>query len=134
MFCTEKNTNQRWSRWSSLGLPDHLWWSSLWQYIVKNHFVLIKQLHLKWWMYCRAGSVCYATIFSFHYKIGSMGEDKDPEDSSISHTGTFFSRCEEYNLLLLLLRNGCACSLIDPSVLWRFCKVLFESIPLFRIN
>ena len=32
----------------------------------------------------------YAIIFSFHDKIESMGEDKDPEDSSISHTGTFF--------------------------------------------
>ena len=32
----------------------------------------------------------YAIIFRFHYKIGSMEEDKDPENSSISHTGTFF--------------------------------------------
>ena len=29
---------------------------------------------------------------------------------------SFFSRCEEFNLLLPLLRNGCACSLIDPFV------------------
>ena len=40
-----------------------------------------------------------------------------------------FSRCEEYNLLLPLLRNGC--SFIDPFVFWRFYKVLFESIALF---
>ena len=32
----------------------------------------------------------YAIIFSFHDKIGSMEEDKDPENSSILHTGTFF--------------------------------------------
>ena len=42
---------------------------------------------------------------------------------------SFFSRCEEYNFLLPLLRNSC--SLIDPFVFWRFYKVLFESIPLF---
>ena len=41
----------------------------------------------------------YAIIFSFHDEIGSMEEDKDPED---------------YNLLLPLLRNGCF--LIDPFV------------------
>ena len=32
----------------------------------------------------------YAIIFNFHDKIESMEEDKDPENSSISHTGTFF--------------------------------------------
>ena len=32
----------------------------------------------------------YAIIFSFNDKIGSMEEDKDPEDLNISHTGTFF--------------------------------------------
>ena len=49
---------------------------------------------------------------------------------------SFFSRSEECNLLLPLLRNGCACSLIDTFVFWRFYKVLFESILLFwfRIN
>ena len=48
----------------------------------------------------------YAIIFSFYDKIESMGEDKDPENSNISHNGTFFfSRCKEYNLLLPLLRN-----------------------------
>ena len=74
----------------------------------------------------------YAIIFKFHDKIESMGEDKDPEDSSFSYTGTFpFSRCEEYNLLLPLLKNGCF--LIDPYVFWRFYKVLLESIPLFWI-
>ena len=72
----------------------------------------------------------YAIIFSFHDKIGSIGEDKDPENSSISHTGTFlFSRCKKYNLLLPLLRNGR--SLIYPFVFWRFYKMLFESIHLF---
>ena len=72
----------------------------------------------------------YAIIFSFYGKIGSMEEDKDPENSSISHTEPFFfSRCEEYNLLLPLLRNSCY--LIDPFVFWRFYKVLFESTPLF---
>ena len=33
----------------------------------------------------------YAIIFSFHDKIGRMEEDKYPENSSILHTGTFFS-------------------------------------------
>ena len=32
----------------------------------------------------------YALIFSFYDKIESMEEDKDPEGSSISHTGTCF--------------------------------------------
>ena len=32
----------------------------------------------------------YAIIFSFHDKIGIMEKDKDPENLSISHTGTFF--------------------------------------------
>ena len=32
----------------------------------------------------------YSIIFSFHDKIGSIEEGKDPEDSDISHTGTFF--------------------------------------------
>ena len=67
-----------------------------------------------------------AIIFSFHDETGSMQDSKDPENSRISHTGTFFlSRCEEYNLL----RN--VYSLIDPFVFWCFCKVLFELIPLF---
>ena len=42
---------------------------------------------------------------------------------------SFFSRSKEYNFLLPLLRNSC--SLIDPFVFWRFCELLFESIPLF---
>ena len=33
----------------------------------------------------------YAIIFSFHDKIESMEEDKDPDNSNISHTGAFFS-------------------------------------------
>ena len=41
----------------------------------------------------------------------------------------FFSRCEKYNLLLLLLRNGCC--LIDPFTFWRFYKVLHQSIAWF---
>ena len=32
----------------------------------------------------------YAVIFSFHDKIRSMEEDRDLQNSSISHTGTFF--------------------------------------------
>ena len=68
----------------------------------------------------------YAIIFSLYHKIGSIGEGKGVEDSSISHT-FFLSWCEEYNLLFPLLGNGCTCSLIDPFVSWPF---LFESIPL----
>ena len=30
----------------------------------------------------------YTIIFSFRDKIGSMEKDKDPENSSISHTGS----------------------------------------------
>ena len=62
--------------------------------------------------------------------ISMTTEDKNAEDSSNSYTGTcfFFSRCEQYNFLLPLLRN--CCSLIDPFVYWRFYKVLFESISL----
>ena len=41
----------------------------------------------------------------------------------------FFSQCEEYNLLLLLMRNGCC--LIDPFAFWRFYKVLHGSIAWF---
>ena len=29
---------------------------------------------------------------------------------------SFFSRCEEYNLLFPVLRNDCVCSLIDPHL------------------
>ena len=36
----------------------------------------------------KAASLCY--YLQFHEKIGSMGEEKNPEDSSISHIGTFF--------------------------------------------
>ena len=32
----------------------------------------------------------YAIILNFHNEIGSMEEDKQPEDSSIWHTGTLF--------------------------------------------
>ena len=72
----------------------------------------------------------YAIIFSFYDKIRSIEEKKDPEDSSISHTGIFFFfRCEEYNLLPPVLRNGC--SLVDSFVFQRFYKALFESISLF---
>ena len=72
----------------------------------------------------------YAIIFSFRDKIGCMGKDKDPENSSISHTGTFFfSRCEEYNLSLPLMRNGCC--LIDIFAFWHFYQVLYESIAWF---
>ena len=60
-----------------------------------------------------------------------MGEEKNQEDSSISHIGTFFSflRARENNLLLSLLRNGS--TLIYPFVFWPFYKVLFESIVSF---
>ena len=80
----------------------------------------------------------YAIFFSFHDKIGSMREDKDPEDSSISHTGTFFLfsvrrisfivSCAEKRLCLFFDRS--------PFVFWPFYKVSFKSISLFwiRIN
>ena len=71
----------------------------------------------------------FAIIFSFLGNIRSTGEDKGPELKYFRCCTFFFSRCEEYNLLLPLLRNGC--SLIDPFVFWRFYKVLFESIALF---
>ena len=32
----------------------------------------------------------YAIIFSFYDKLGIMEEDKDQQNSTISHTGTFF--------------------------------------------
>ena len=32
----------------------------------------------------------YAIMLSLNDKIGSMEEDKDPEDLNISHTSTFF--------------------------------------------
>ena len=32
----------------------------------------------------------YAIIFSFYDKLGIMEEDKDQQNSRISHTGTFF--------------------------------------------
>ena len=53
-----------------------------------SHFVLAKHAKLDdGWI---VELPLYAIIFSFYDKIGSMGEDKDPEDSRISHTGTFF--------------------------------------------
>ena len=69
-------------------------------------------------------------IFSCYDKTGSMEENKDPEGSSISHTGTcFIFSVRGINLLFLLSRK--VCSLIDPFVYWRFYKVLFETISLF---
>ena len=41
----------------------------------------------------------------------------------------FFSQCEECNLLLPLLRNGCC--LVDSFAFWRFYKVLHGSIAWF---
>ena len=72
----------------------------------------------------------YAIIFSFPDKIGIMEEDKDTENSSISNTDTsflfsvrgmkFFASSDEKRLFF------------DRSIYTRrFCKVLFESIPLF---
>ena len=50
-----------------------------------SYFTLTKQLQLP----------LYATIFSSPEKISSMGEEKNPEESSIPHIGTYFcSRCE----------------------------------------
>ena len=76
----------------------------------------------------------YAIIFNFHDKIGSMWEDKDQEDSNISHTGTFFlfsvwgisfigSSAEKWLFFEMVF--------LDSFVFWRFYKVLFESITLF---
>ena len=54
----------------------------------------------------------YAIIFSFHDKIGSMEEDKDQENSSISHTGTFSS--------FLGARDIIFCFLFwETAVLWQ---------------
>ena len=93
-----------------------------------SHFLLTKQLHLRWWR--NRILPLYAVIISFHDKIGSMGK-KQTQRTQVFHilAPFFFSRYEEYHLLLPLLRNGC--SLIDPFVFWRLYKVLFESIPLF---
>ena len=70
-------------------------------------------------------------------KLESWGKKKTQRSES-PHilVPSFFSGCEECKLLLPLVRNVCACSLIDPFVFWRFYKVLFQSIPLFwiRIN
>ena len=70
----------------------------------------------------------YAIIFSSHEKIGSMGEEKNPEDLFLYFLISFLG-ARENNLLLSLLRNGS--SLIYPFVSWRFYKLLFESIVLF---
>ena len=61
----------------------------------------------------------YAIIFSFHDKIRSMEEDKDPENSSISHTGTFFSFLGERSIIFCFL-----CS--ETVVLWW--KHLYSSV------
>ena len=62
-------------------------------------------------------------LFSFHDK---RGQKRRGLHILLPY---FFSRCEQYNLLLPLLRN--CCSLVDPFVYWRFNKVFFESISLF---
>ena len=51
----------------------------------------------------------YAIISSFHDKIGSIEEDKEKTQMTQGFpilVPSFFLRCEEYNLLLLVLRNG----------------------------
>ena len=76
-----------------------------------NNYFLRKQPQLRWCRNRRPVSVRY--YFSFHQKIGSSEEDKDPEDSSISHTGDFFLFSVRGILFNApVLRNGC--SLIDP--------------------
>ena len=80
-----------------------------------SHFVLTKELQLRWCVNRRSPSVCYYFQFPWwNWKHGGGQRRR----------GLY--RCEEYNLLLPLLRN-CS-SLIDPFVFWRFHKVLFESI------
>ena len=96
-----------------------------------SHFVLTKQLQLRWSMNRRAVSVFSASMTKLEAWVSTKTQRTLAFHILVS---SFFSWCEEYNLLLPLLRN--CCSLIDPFVFWRFYKVLFESIPLFwiRIN
>ena len=129
MFCTE-NKQTRDGSWTSRSSMMEL-------------FVTIKCQEFIWYWQRRSNldygwivelPLC-AIIFSYHDKIGIMGEGQRSESPHIL-VPSFFSGCEECKLLLPLLRNVCACSLIDPFVFWRFYKVLFQSIPLFwiRIN
>ena len=76
-----KQTNQR-----RISDPQIIYDGAL--YDNGSHFVLTKQLQLRWWR--NRILPLYAVIFSFHDKIGCMGEETDLEESSISHTGTFF--------------------------------------------
>ena len=75
-------------------------------------------------------------LFSvFMIKLEAWGKTKTQRTQTFHIlVPSFFSWCEEYNLLLPLLRKGCVCFLIDPFVFWRFYKALFESIHLFSIR
>ena len=108
-----------------------LWWSSLWKYNVRKPFPIDKVWW--WWMMMNlddegivelAASVCY--YFQFPWQNWKQGGWQRPRGlKHFSYWYLLFFRCEEYNLLLFLLRKGCF--LIDSFVFWRFYKVLFES-------
>ena len=75
-------------------------------------------------------AVCLLLPSVFMIKLTAWGRTKTQRTQTFHIlVASFFSWCEEYNLLLPLLRK--ACSLIYPFVFWRFYKVLFESIALF---
>ena len=80
MFCTEKKQTgdgSRTPRSSMMELFVAMQVISYWQYSSNLDDGGIVVLPL------------YAVISSFYDKIGSIEEDKDPENTSISHTGTF---------------------------------------------
>ena len=113
MFCAGNRQTRGGSRIYDGALFDNI--------ISGNHYLIDKTAQT--WMMSES-QTCLSSL-------SMIKEDKNAEGSRISHTGvsSFFSRCEQYDLLLPLLRN--CCSLIDPFVQLRFFKVLFESISLF---
>ena len=97
-----KQTNQRWISDSQIiydgALCDNI--------MSGGHFIMIKSSNLH-----GEGIVelpLHAIIFSIHDKLKGWRRTKTPMTQEFHIlVPSFFSRCEEYNLLLALLRNCC---------------------------
>ena len=125
IFLTKKKTNQGWI-WDQQIIYDGALCGNI---ISESHFALHWQSSSNLDDEGIVKLPLYAIIFSSVDKIGSMGGEKNPEDSSISHIGTFFLFSVRGKIVLSVLGNGS--SLIYQFVLWRFCNVFFESVVLF---
>ena len=97
-----------------------------------SHFVLAKQLQLRWRKNRKAASLWY--YLQFPWENGKHGRGE--KSGGLKHFRYLylfsFLTARENNLLLSLLRNGS--SLMYPFLFWRFYKMLFVSVVLFWRN